>query len=116
LELKPQPFEHSFGTSGFTSAVLNCFVLKTLFSKTKQLRSVLVELLVLNECLNGRGLSGSGYGEQIYVKEMAYTEHIQKVYPNLKFSVTNEAYLSAPFGPNISYFFDLLGVCSKLVL
>ena len=37
------------------STLLNCFVLKTLCSKTKQLRSVLVKLLVLNGCLNGRG-------------------------------------------------------------
>ena len=40
------------------STLLDCFVLKSLCSKTKQLRSVLVKLLVLNKCLNGLGFSG----------------------------------------------------------
>ena len=34
---------------------VNCFVLKSLCSKTKQLRSILVKLPVLNKCLNGLG-------------------------------------------------------------
>jgi hypothetical protein len=57
-QLKPRPFKHSFSTSNFTSTLLNCFVLEHRVFKTKQLRSVLVKLLVLNKCLNGRGFSG----------------------------------------------------------
>ena len=53
--LKPWPFRHFLSTSNFTSTLLNCFVLKTLCSKTKQLRSILVKLVVLNKCLNGWG-------------------------------------------------------------
>ena len=53
----PRPLKHQFSTSNFTSALLNCFDLKTLCSKTKQLRSVLIKLLVQNKCLNGRGFS-----------------------------------------------------------
>ena len=40
--------------SNFTRTLLNCFVLKTLCSKTKSI--VLVKLLVQNKCLNGRGI------------------------------------------------------------
>ena len=54
--LKPKTF-NQFSTSNFTITLLNCFVLKSLCSKTKQLRSVLVKLLVLNKCLNGSGLN-----------------------------------------------------------
>ena len=54
---KPRPFKHLFSTSNITSTLLNCFVLKTLCSKTKQLRSALIKLLVLNQCLNGRGFT-----------------------------------------------------------
>ena len=57
--LKQRPFKDSFSTKNFTSALLNCFFLNILCSKTKQLRSVLVKLLVLNECLNGGGLTES---------------------------------------------------------
>ena len=39
------------------STRLNCVVLKSLYSKTKQSRSVLVKLLVLNKCRNGLGLN-----------------------------------------------------------
>ena len=42
LGLKPRPFKHLFSTSKVTSTLLNCFVLKILCSKTKQLKSVLV--------------------------------------------------------------------------
>ena len=38
---KPKTF-NQFSTSNFTITLLNCFVLKSLCSKTKQLKSVLV--------------------------------------------------------------------------
>ena len=47
-KLKPKPIKHLFSTSKFTSTLLNCFVLEHSDFKTKQLRSVLVKLLVLN--------------------------------------------------------------------
>ena len=56
LNLKPQPFKHLFSTTNFTSILLNCFVLEHSVFKTKQLRSVLVKLLVLKKCLKGQGL------------------------------------------------------------
>ena len=59
-DFEPRPFKHSFRTSNFTSTILNCFALEHRVFKTKQLRSVLVKLLVLNECLNGRGLKSGG--------------------------------------------------------
>jgi hypothetical protein len=45
---KPKPSKYLFSTSNFTSTLLNCFVLEHSDFKTKQLRSVLVKLLVLN--------------------------------------------------------------------
>ena len=45
---KPKSFKHLFSTSNFTSTLLNCSVLEHRDFKTKQLRSVLVKLLVLN--------------------------------------------------------------------
>ena len=71
----PLPFKHSFNTSNITSTLLNCFVLKTLCSKTKQMRSVLVKLLVLNQCLNGQGLS---------IKKVP--ESVQKIVQEWKFN------------------------------
>ena len=50
FKVKPQPFKHLYSTSKVTSTLLNCFVLQILCSKTKQLRSVLVTLLVLDNC------------------------------------------------------------------
>ena len=45
--LKPRLFEHLFSTSNFTINLLS-FALGHSFNKTKQWRSVLVNLLVLN--------------------------------------------------------------------
>ena len=47
--------KHLLSTSNFTSTLINHFVLEHSDFKTKQLRSVLVKLLVLNQCLNGLG-------------------------------------------------------------
>ena len=55
LLLKPRPFMHLFSTSNFTSTLLNSFVLEHSVFKTKQLRSVVVKLLVLNWCLDDQG-------------------------------------------------------------
>ena len=52
---KPHPSKNFFIARNATSKLFNCLVLKTLCSKTKQMTSVLVKLLVLNQCLNGRG-------------------------------------------------------------
>ena len=46
--LKPMQFKHLFSYSNFMSTLLNCFVLEHSDFKTKQLRSVLIKLLVLN--------------------------------------------------------------------
>ena len=46
--LKPNPLKHLFITTNFTTTLLNCFVLEHSDFKTKQLRIVLVKLLVLN--------------------------------------------------------------------
>ena len=46
--LKPKPSKHLFSTSNFTITLLNCFVLEHSDLKTKQLRSVLVKLLIMN--------------------------------------------------------------------
>ena len=45
--LKPKLFKHLLSTSNFTSTLFNCFVLKSLCAKTKQLKNVLVKLLPL---------------------------------------------------------------------
>ena len=47
-KLRPKPSKHLFSTSKFTSTLLNCFVLEHRVFKTKQLRSVLVKLLIMN--------------------------------------------------------------------
>ena len=44
---------YNIDTLSFT--ILNCFVLKSLCSKTKELRSVQVKLLGLNKCFNALG-------------------------------------------------------------
>jgi hypothetical protein len=45
------------------------------------------------------------HGRQMIKKWSA--EHDQELHPKAKFLVTAKAYLSAPFVPNISNFFDL---------
>ena len=52
LSFSEQLLRVFFSTFCGQKKLLNCFGLKSLCSKTKQLRSVLVKLLVLNKCLN----------------------------------------------------------------
>ena len=43
--------------TNFSSKLLNCFLLKILFSKTKQSRSLLLKLVIVNMFIHGPGLA-----------------------------------------------------------
>ena len=55
--LKPGISTNELSNSDFNSKLLNCFVFKTLCSKTKQLRSLFVKLLIDNIFADRSGLS-----------------------------------------------------------
>ena len=55
--LKPDLSVAILPISSFTSQLMNCFALKTLCSKTKQLISLLVKLLIDNMFVERSGLS-----------------------------------------------------------
>ena len=51
INLRLMPTQYLFSTSNFTSTLLNCFSIEHSDFKTKQLRSVLVKLLVHTELI-----------------------------------------------------------------
>jgi hypothetical protein len=98
--LKPKPFKRWFSTSNFTSTLLNCFVLKSFCSKTKQLRSVLVKLLVVNKCLNSLGLIwiflSFGYHPAMFI--FYFCQEFRLVQPNEPDQPDPTQF--GPWGPN----------------
>ena len=55
------------------------------------------------------------HGRRMHDKKTVCAEHDQELHTKPKFLVTAEAYLSAPFGPNISNVFDLCLHCVSVV-